>query len=381
MKRKLVMMVAGEPSGDLHGANLIRDLKKLDDSLDFVGAGGKRMKEAGLKGITNMEELAVVGFKEVFGKICTLRKTFRFLSEIMRDEKPDCFIPIDYPGFNLRMAKVAKEENIPVFYYISPQIWAWGKNRVEKIKKYVDKMLVILPFEEEFYSQYGVKVAFVGHPLLDIVKPRFKKENAFSFFNFNPSKMLIGILPGSRWEEVKLSLPTMVDACKIIYGNIPDVQFGVLVSENIDVKRTESMLDRKNPQFKLVQDKNYAFMNICDLLLVNSGTATLEAAILGKPMIVIYKLSFFSWLLGKMLIKVPNFGLVNIVAGGKIVPEFLQFGASPAKIAREALSILTNQNRMGTIRENLFEVKKKLDREGASERAARAILEELKNMK
>jgi len=287
-------------------------------------------------------------------------------------------MPIDYPGFNFRMARVAKKEGIPVFYYISPQVWAWGRNRVEKIKRYVDKMFVILPFEEEFYSQYKVKAEFVGHPLLDIVKPSLEKENAFSHFNLNPKKMLIGVLPGSRWEEIRLSLPIMVDACRIISKEIPDLQFAVLIAENIDAGRIESLLGRDGNNFKLIEDKGYDFMNLCDLLLVNSGTATLEIAILGKPMIIIYKFSLLSWMLLRMLVRIPYFGLVNIIAAKKIVPEFLQFGATPTRIAKEALSILRDGNRIKTIQEDLAEVKTKLGKEGASERAARAILKELK---
>lgn len=372
------MLIAGEPSGDIHGANLMCNLKKLDNSLNFIGAGGKRMRKAGLRGITNMESLAIMGFEEVFGKLEDLKKTFYCLAEMVRKEKPDCLILIDYPGFNLRMAKVAKEENISVLYYISPQIWAWGRDRIKKVKKYVDKMFVVLPFEQKFYKKYKVKAEFVGHPLVDMVKPALSKDDAFSHFNFNPGETLIGVLPGSRWEEVRLSLPVMADACRIISREIADAQFGVLVSENIDVTKMKSLLGEKNQSFRLIKEKKYDFMNLCDLLLVNSGTATLETAILGKPMIIIYRLSFFSWLLGKMLIRIPHFGLVNIVAGRKIVPEFLQFGASPYKIAKETLSILADQSKIRTMQDNLSGVKKKLGERGASGRAARAIWQELK---
>ncbi len=377
MKNKLIMIIAGEPSGDLYGANLINDLKKLDNSLEFIGAGGKKMKQAGLKGITDMDALAVVGFKEVLGKIGDLRKTFDILFETMKQEKPDCLILIDYPGFNLRMAKVAKQEGFPVFYYISPQVWAWGKDRIEKIKRYVNKMFVILPFEKEFYAQHNINVEFLGHPLLDIVKPSLSKEDAFSHFNFNPKNKLIGVLPGSRWEEVKLSMPIMADACKIISKEIQNVQFGILVSENIDVSKLESLLAKKDQQFQLIKDKSYDFMNICDLLLVNSGTASLEIAILGKPMIIIYKFSVLSWLLVKMLVKIPYFGLVNLVKGKKIVPEFFQFEVTASGIAQEALNILSDENRIKLMQEGFSEVKMKLGKEGASPRIAQAILKEL----
>lgn len=371
------MLIAGEPSGDLHGANLMRNLKKVDNSLDFIGAGGKQMEQEGLIGITDMDSLAVVGIKEIFGKYASLKQAFRRLTEIIEKNKPNCLILIDYPGFNLRMAKIAKEKNVPVFYYISPQIWAWGRNRIKKIKKYVDKMFVILPFEKEFYSQYGVNVEFLGHPLLDIVKPNLNKEEAFSRFNVNPDETLIGLLPGSRWEEVKLSIPIMTQACKIISREVPNVQFGILVSENIDVKKMESILPDKKQHFHFIKDKNYNFINICDLVLVNSGTATLEVAILGKPMIIIYKVSFLSSLLIGMLVKIPYFGLVNIIKGEKIVPEFFQFKATAPKIAKEALRILLDQQIIETMKQNLLEVKAKLGEEGASEKTARAILEEI----
>lgn len=371
------MLIAGEPSGDLHGANLMRNLKKVDNSLDFIGAGGKKMEQEGLIGITDMDSLAVVGIKEIFGKYASLKQAFRRLTEIIEKNKPDCLILIDYPGFNLRMAKIAKEKNVPVFYYISPQIWAWGRNRIKKIKKYVDKMFVILPFEKEFYSQYGVNAEFLGHPLLDIVKPNLSKEQSFSSFGFNPNEILIGLLPGSRWEEVKLSIPIMAQACKIIAKEVPNVKFGILVSENIDVKKIESLVPHNKQVFHFIKDKNYNFINICDLVLVNSGTATLEVAILGKPMLIIYKLSFLSWLILKMLVKIPYIGLANIIKGEKIVPEFIQFAATPSKVAKEALSILVDENRIITIQKNLSEVKAKLGKEGASEKTAQAILEEI----
>ena len=377
MKKKLIMLIAGEPSGDLHGANLMRNLKKVDNSLDFIGAGGKKMEQEGLIGITDMDSLAVIGIKEIFGKYASLKQAFRRLTEIIEKNKPDCLILIDYPGFNLRMAKIAKEKNVPVFYYISPQIWAWGRNRIKKIKKYVDKMFVILPFEKEFYSQYGVNAEFLGHPLLDIVKPNLSKEQSFSSFGFNPNETLIGLLPGSRWEEVKLSIPIMAQACKIIAKEVPNVKFGVLVSESIDVKKIESLVPHNKQVFHFIKDKNYNFINICDLVLVNSGTATLEVAILAKPMVIIYKVSFLSWLVIKMLVKIPYIGLANIIKGEKIVPELTQFAAIPSKVAKEALSILVDENRIITIQKNLSEVKAKLGKEGASEKTARAILEEI----
>lgn len=377
MKKKLIMLIAGEASGDLHGANLMRNLKKVDNSLDFIGAGGKQMEQEGLIGITDMDSLAVVGIKEIFGKYASLKQAFRRLTEIIEKNKPNCLILIDYPGFNLRMAKIAKEKNVPVFYYISPQIWAWGRNRIKKIKKYVDKMFVILPFEKEFYSQYGVNAEFSGHPLLDIVKPNLSKEQSFSSFGFNPNKILIGLLPGSRWEEVKLSIPIMTQACKIIAKEVPNVKFGILVSENIDVKKIESLVPYNKQVFHFIKDKNYNFINICDLVLVNSGTATLEVAILGKPMLIIYKLSFLSWLILKMFVKIPYIGLANIIKGKKIVPEFIQFAAIPSKIAKEALRILLDQQIIETMKQNLLEVKAKLGEEGASEKIARAILEEI----
>jgi lipid-A-disaccharide synthase len=377
MGSKTIKIIAGEPSGDLHGANLMRDLKKIDGSISFIGAGGKLMQSQGLEGITDMEALAVVGFREVFEKIRELKEAFKLLAETLKQKNPDCLVLIDYPGFNLRMAKVAKEQNIPVFYYISPQIWAWGKDRIEKIKKYVDKMFVILPFEENFYAQYAVKAQFVGHPLLDIVKPQLNEEEAFGHFALNSQDILVGLMPGSRWKEVKTSMPVMAEACAIISKQVPNAQFGVLVAKNIDTEKTKSLLPAKGAKFKLIRDKHYDFMNICDLLLVNSGTATLEVAILEKPMVIIYKTSFFSWLLMKMLVKIPYFGLTNIVAGKKIVPEFFQFAATASAIAKESLHILANGNKIITMQDELSKTKAKLGEPGASERTAKAIMEEI----
>jgi len=370
-------MVAGEHSGDLHGANLISQLKEREPSLEIIGAGGEKMKQAGMKVIADMRNMAIVGFQEILGKYSQLKKRFNTIAEIIRKQNPACFIPIDYPGFNLRLSSIAKREGVPVYYYISPQVWAWGRNRVKKIARNVEEIITILPFEKDFYSQWGIEAHFVGHPLLDMVKPTLSKQEAFSYFSLSNSHPLIGILPGSRWEEVKTNFPLMLEASKVISAKIPQLQFAVLLSPNISEDKIRPVMREKGLDFPLVKDKSYDFMNICDLLISASGTATLEGTILEKPMVIMYKLATFSYPISKLLLKSPYIGLANVIAGKEIVPEFLQWQASRENIARETISILEDKNRRERMIQDLVQVHKSLGEEGASGRAAEFILKKL----
>ncbi len=373
MKKKSIMIVAGEASGDLHGAHLVKSLRSHNPYIEIFGVGGKRMKEEGVDIICDIVDLAVVGFVEVLKNIRTFKKLFERLSILLERKKPDAIILIDYPGFNLRLAKKAKEKNIPVIYYISPQIWAWGEKRIVEIKKYVDKIIVIFGFEEELYKTAGVKVSFVGHPFLDIVKASWKKEETIKHLHLNHHSKKIALLPGSRTKEIERHLPIMLKACEKIKGELPDSEFIISRRKELDHSIYNKIISKSKIKPHSLENKPYEIMEVSDINIVSSGSATLETAIMEKPMVIIYKTSFITWLLAKNLIKIPDIGLVNIVAGKRIVPELVQFDVTPLNLAKESLDILNNKTLQEDIKKDLRKVKEKLGERGAVERAARLI--------
>ncbi len=371
---KKIFMIAGEASGDLHGSNLILAMKEISPSSVFEGMGGPLMVEAGLCSFQDTTDLAVIGLGEVLVSLKKFKKVFRDLVKKLEDEKPDCVVLIDYPEFNLRFAKEAKKRGIKVIYYVSPQIWAWRRGRIKAVKKYVDKMIVILDFEKGFYAKEGVAVEFVGHPLLDSVKTCCARDEFLERQGLDPSKKTVAILPGSRRSEIIRNLPVMAEAAEIIKEKLGDgVQFMVAKPKGADTELYEEILGAEGFRPELVEGNAYDCINSSDMALVASGTATLETTILGKPMIIVYQVSFLTWLAGKLLVKIPYIGLSNIVAGEKIVPEFVGFTVDPAKVADEAVSILLSPDRNEGIKTRLAAIKSKLGEPGASKRAAAII--------
>jgi len=368
-----LMIIAGEASGDLQAANLIKSLKQINPHIEIFGMGGKKMQAEGVEIIHDITGLAVVGFFEVLKHFVTFKKIFNDLENILETRKPDAVILVDYPGFNLRFAKVIKEKNIPVIYYISPQIWAWGENRIHEIKKCVDKMIVVFGFEENIYKEAGVKVSFVGHPFLDIVKPLWKREETIKTCHLKHDSIKIALMPGSRKKEIEKHLPAMLKACEIIKKKFSNAEFIISRIKELDQRLYNKIIHKSKIKPHSLDDKPYEVMDIADLVIVSSGSATLEVAIMGKPMVIVYKTSFLTWFLAKYLIKIPNIGLVNIVAGQRIVPELVQFKATPKNIAKESLDILTSHKKIHEIKENLEKVKSKLGETNASSRAAHAI--------
>jgi lipid-A-disaccharide synthase len=368
-----LLIVAGEPSGDIHAANLITAIKKKSPDTELIGMGGGRMREAGANILFDITDIDIVGFTEALSHLRKLKELLQSLSTFIDSEKPDGVILVDYPGFNLRLAARAKKKGIKVIYYISPQVWAWGKGRIKEIAKSVDKMIVILPFEKEFYSHEKVKVEFVGHPILDTIE-MFPSEGAVN--------ETIAILPGSRRQEVRRHLPLMLNAASLMRKERPELLFVVLLSPSISPSEIAAFA--LPPGVRIMDSagtppqKKYEVMASAPLLLVASGTATLEGACVGAPMLIIYKVSFLTWLLGKALLKIPYIGLVNVVAGKKIAPELLQFDARPERIAKTALSLLGDEEKMNVMRKELKKVRAKLGTPGASERAAAIILEEIR---
>jgi lipid-A-disaccharide synthase len=370
-KKKRVMIIAGEASGDMHGAHLVEAMLDVRPNLDFFGIGGHRLKEVGVEILVDNASLAVVGVSEALAKLTILIRALQRVKGELRRRRPDLLIVIDFPDFNLHVAATAKKMGIPVLYYISPQIWAWRTGRIRKIKKVVDHMVVIFPFESDFYGKRNVPVTFVGHPLLDggvTVKPADSKIVA-------PERVVVGLLPGSRNEEVARLLPTMMDAAEILSREFPDALFPIPVASSVDRGLVESVVKKGRADFVIVTDGPQDVFQKATLLITASGTVTLEAALAGTPMIIVYRVSGMSYWLGKRLIRVKHIGLANLVAGKEIVPELIQDEACAERIALLASSLLKDGHALSEMRRELAGVARRLGKPGASRRAAKVALQ------
>jgi len=372
-----VLIVAGEASGDLHGSRLVTEMISLDPRLRFYGVGGEKMKNAGVMLVADAAEMAVVGITEVLFKIKNVYKVYRRLKNSLTADSPSLIILIDYPDFNLLLARAAKKKGIPIIYYISPQVWAWRKRRVRLIARLIKKMIVIFPFEKKFYEDASVAVDFVGHPLLDSVHPRWSREEAFRQFSLSPGVLTIGILPGSRMSEISRHLPPVLKALPLIAEKSGPVQFIIPVAPGIALTDLKNMVGPQQATIRVVENNMYDVMHIADLLLVASGTATVEATIIGTPMIVIYRVSLLTYFLGRLLIKVKHIGMVNIIAGKRIVPELIQKELHPEKIARTVNGMVQDPSALAEMRQDLVAVREKIGNPGASARAARIIIDTL----
>ena len=376
-----ILIVAGEASGDMHAATLVREIKKLNPHITFSGLGGKAMQEAGVEIYENIVDLAVVGFVEVLKHLQEFRRLFRLVLQKAGETNADAVLLVDYPGFNLRLARELKKRGFKVIYYISPQVWAWKENRVLLIKTCVDKMLVLFAFEKEFYAKRGYSAHFVGHPLLDSVKVTMNRDTFLESHGLSKNKFTVGLLPGSRQKEVEKLLPVMIGAAEILHNKNPKIQFLILKAPTIDREIIQKFAVGARHAVPLpnaiIDNDTYNGINASDICMVASGTATLETAILQKPMVVIYKTSLLTYWIAKSFVKIPHIGLVNIVAGEKIVPEYIQFNATPRKIAAEVTSISQNEIRIAEIKSELAKVKSSLGLSGASRRAAEAIIQSL----
>jgi len=372
--KEKIIIVAGEASGDMHAAHLVKAVHRLNPNITFSGLGGPQMQTAGVKLYEDLTQFAVVGFIEVIKHYQHFKRAFNLILKHIDAEQPKAVILVDYPGFNLRLARELKKRQIKVIYYISPQVWAWKEQRVHFIKKHVDAMLVLFPFEQDFYARHGMDVTFVGHPLLDTVKVKTSKEDILQSKGLSLNKLTIGLLPGSRQKEIDTLLPVMRDAATILHREFPQTQFCIIKAPTIAEKNIQEHLQQTTFPHVMVKDNIYDGINACDLCMVASGTATLETAILEKPMVIIYKTSLLTWLLAKLFIKIKNIGLVNVVAGKRIVPECVQFQATAEIVAGELKEMITNELKIADIKSDLRAVRKTLGSGGASLRAAEEIL-------
>jgi lipid-A-disaccharide synthase len=375
MKPRLVLIVAGEASADLHGSNLVKAMKRLDPGIVFRGIGGMNMESQGVDILVPCSEMAVVGLTEVLPRLRRITGAYRKLKSILKNDRPDLLILIDYPDFNIMLSRAAKQCGVPVLYYISPQVWAWRRGRIRKLRRRVDRLAVILPFEEAFYRQKGLAVEYVGHPLLDAAPLRFDKERAREALGMEKACPVIGLLPGSREAEVDNLLPIMAEAAIELGGAFPDLKCLLPRASTISEKLLARILARIPLKVTIIHGDMYRVLSACDLAFVASGTATLEAAIMQVPMIILYRVSPLSYWIGKKMIKVPSIGLPNLVAQKKIVPELIQDEVTPERLTREALMLLGNGRRKESMINELTKLRETLGSASASQRTAQIAVE------
>lgn len=364
-------IIAGEASGDLHGSNLIKEIKKLDKAADFRAWGGDKMQALGIILVKHFKDLAFMGFTEVIKNLPTIIKNIKFCKQDILQYKPDAIIMIDYPGFNLRLVKWAKENNLKVIYYISPQVWAWKESRVENlIKKYVDKMIVILPFEKEFYEKYNYKVEYVGHPLVKIIEDYKTQYKSYD----KKVEKIIALLPGSRKQEIKRKLPIMLKTTEYF----PDHTFTVAKTQGIaDEFYDELILNYKN--VSAISDQTYSILINAKAALVTSGTATLETALFEVPEVVCYKGGELSYQIAKRLIKLKFISLVNLIMNKEVVKELIQKDLTVKNLKYELSELLTNDAKQQQLKNDYKDLKTLLSQGGnASSNAAKIIYEFIK---
>lgn len=373
---KRIMIVAGEASGDLHGSNLVRSALSLDPDLKFYGLGGENLRNAGIDLLFDLEHQGLFGFLEIVSSLRSTIGIYRSLKASLTRDRPSAVVLIDYPDFNLRLAKSAKRLGIPVFYYISPQLWAWRQGRVKKVDRYVDRMAVVFPFEPDFYQRHGVEVSFVGHPLLDVMDPPRPKEEVKTELGFDPSQSLLGLLPGSRMSEIKAHLPLMLESARRLNAGRPNgVALAVAQADSLGSGELTPFLELGPKDVKLVAGHTHDLQNAADVILTASGTATLETALMLTPMVVIYRLKLLSYQIFRRMVKIEHVAMANLIAGEEVVPELLQNDARPDNIVTELNRILDSPEDRRRMVEGLTLIRKKLGGQGASLRAARLLLE------
>ncbi len=367
-----ILIVAGEASGDLHGAHLIRAAREIDPGLCFFGIAGQRMRDAGCRVLVPAEELAVMGLVEVVERFPAIRRAFRTVQRALTGEpRPDLLILIDYPGFNLRLAKQARRAGVPVLYYISPKVWAWKGGRVKSIARDVDHLAVIFPFEPELYRGLDLTVSYVGNPLLDEVQRTRGREEFLSTCGLNPAAPTVGLFPGSRRSEIRHCFATLLETARRLHRERPDLQFLLPLAPSLDRALLAGPIAASGLPMTLVEENIYDLAGACDAVLCVSGTVTLQVALAGTPMAIIYRGAALTVAVGRRLVKIPNFGLPNIVAGREVAREFLQEQATPENLAAEILRLLEDGDYRRQAQAGLAEVRERLGAAGCSERVAR----------
>ena len=368
------LLSCGEPSGDLYAGALTRELRSLAPGTTVTGLGGPQLAAAGGHLIEDYRGIAVTGLTEALPKLLRYRKALARLVASAREQRPDALIVIDFPDFNLRLAERVRKLGIPIVYYISPQIWAWRPGRLKTIRALVDRMLVIFPFEEQIYREGGVPVEFVGHPLVDLVKPPAARELFLTGVGLSPDAPTVAVLPGSRPNEVRRILPDLILAAGRIRSRVSAAQFVIARAPSLEDELFAIVNTQALSPVAIVEGDTDAVLSSADVALTASGTATVQAALHGTPMVVVYRVSALTYRLGRRFVNLDTFAMVNLIAGQRIVPELIQDAFTPEAVAGEAVSMLTDASRARTIREGLARVRARLGGPGASRRAAEAIL-------
>ena len=373
---KKVMIMSGEASGDLHGANLALAIRKMDPAIALYGVGSVRMRDAGVRMLADASEISVVGITAVLTHSRAICRVYTKLKHFLQEERPDLLVLIDFPDFNILLGKAAKKLSIPILYYISPQVWVWRKGRIKTIARLVKTMLVVFPFEVPLYEQEGVDVRFVGHPLVDIVRSTFTKEQAKNELGLDPAKRTIALLPGSRRSEITFLLPDMLAAARTLTERFPDLQFVLPVAPTLDHAFVRAFTERVPITLRIIDGKTYDALKASDAAMVTSGTATLETGLMAVPMVIVYRISGLNYfILTKIIRNVKNVGLVNIVAGKRIVPELVQRESTPRNMADAVTAMLADPEYYNRVLNDLTEMRISLGKEGASARAASVVQE------
>ncbi len=370
------MLVVGEASGDAHGAQLVEALHRKDAQLEIFGVAGEQLQRTNFSTLFSVAQLTGMGLVELAGNLANLWRAYRLLSQALKRRRPNLLVLIDFPEFNLRLARLAKSLGVPVLYYVSPQIWAWRQGRVKQIARWVDRMAVVFPFEEEFYARHGVKVTFVGHPLLESVHAFQGRVEVLQKLGLDHTRPVIALMPGSRRGEVDFHLPVMQAAARQ-FSEERNLQFFCVRANTIDRLRIETALAACNFRIPIVESDRYDALNAADVVWTASGTATLETALLGRPMIVIYRLSCLTYWLARRLVRVDHVSMVNLLAGERLVPELIQDEANPERLIAESRPLLDDQVLRSAIIDKLAKVKARLGAPGAAQRVADIALDML----